>query len=135
MPEPSGDEPVNEVLIRGRVSGDPRERELPSGDSIVSIRVVVPRPTTRRRPPGAGARVGVDTFECVAWLRRHQQAVRRLTDGDHVLVTGALRRRFWRAGAAVASLVEIEVASVRRLTTPAPVTAVRGRSRRRASDA
>jgi hypothetical protein len=58
----------------------------------------------------------------------------RLSGDEHVLVTGALRRRFWRAGGAVASMVEIEVVQLKRMPDP-PVKAVTGRRRREASDA
>ena len=34
---------VNEVIVGGRVSGAPEERQLPSGDTVVLLRLVVPR--------------------------------------------------------------------------------------------
>jgi single-strand DNA-binding protein len=37
-----------------------------------------------------------------------------LAVGDVVQVEGVLRRRFWRAGAAVASRIDVEVTSLRR---------------------
>ena len=124
---------VNEVRIRGRVSGQPRHKQLPSGDVVVSIRVVVPRPEGARS--GAGRAVNVDTFECVAWTRRPQSVMARLSGDEHVLVTGALRRRFWRAGGAVASMVEIEVARLKRVPGPTATAGVTGRLRLEASDA
>jgi len=130
------DDHVNEVRIRGRVSGEPRRRTLPSGDEIVSIRVVVPRAGRGRPPAGSPARrVTVDTIDCVAWTRRPQNAMAGLTGDDHVLVTGALRRRFWRAGASVASMFEIEVTRLRRVGPPAGTPDVKDRRRRQASDA
>lgn len=120
MPDSDIDEQLNEVRIRGRVSGAPRHRTLPSGDEIASIRVVVPRAGRGRSPAGSpGARVTVDTIDCVAWSRRPQNAMAGLSSDDHVLVTGALRRRFWRAGASVASTFEIEVTRLRRVAAPA----------------
>jgi single-strand DNA-binding protein len=136
VPESKVDDHVNEVRIRGRVSGEPRRRTLPSGDEIVSIRVVVPRAGRGRPPTGSpGARVTVDTIDCVAWNRRSQNAMAGLTSDDHVLVTGALRRRFWRAGASVASMFEIEVTRLQRVGPPARALEVRGPRRPRASDA
>ena len=127
---------VNEVRIRGRVSGEPRHRTLPSGDEIVSIRVIVPRAGRGRPPAGSlGARVIVDTIDCVAWTRRPQIAMAGLSSDDHVLVTGALRRRFWRTGASVASVFEIEVTRLRRVRPLGATAEVRGRRRRQASDA
>lgn len=136
MADSEVDEHTNEVRIQGRVSGEPRHRTLPSGDEIVSIRVVVPRAGRGRPPPGRpGARVTVDTIDCVAWTRGPQNAMAGLSSEDHVLVTGALRRRFWRAGASVASVFEVEVTCVRRVAPPAGTPEVRDRRRRQASDA
>jgi single-strand DNA-binding protein len=123
---------VNEVRIRGRVSGEPRHRHLPSGDEVVSIRVVVPRP---EGVLGSDKGVGVDTFECVAWTRRLQSVMARLSGDEHVSVTGALRRRFWRAGGAVASMVVIEVERLTRVPASPASAVVTGRRRREASDA
>ena len=135
VPDSEVDDHVNEVRIRGRVSGEPRRRSLPSGDEVVSIRVVAPRAGRGRPPAGSpGARVTVDTIDCVAWTRQPQNVMAGLTSDDHVLVVGALRRRFWRAGASVASLFEIEVTRVRRVGPP-PDAGVTGRRRRQASDA
>lgn len=105
---------ANEVRLRGRVSGAPEERVLPSGDRMVTFRVVV----ARDRPHG---RQSVDTLECVAWSAQSRRSAARWRDGDVVEVTGSLRRRFYRAGAATVSRVEVET--------------VRGRIIRRAATA
>ena len=39
---------VNEVLVGGRISGSPEQRELPSGDTVVQLRLVVPRSGSRK---------------------------------------------------------------------------------------
>lgn len=104
---------ANEVLLRGRVSGVPEERVLPSGDRLVTFRVVV----ARDRPRG---RQSVDTLECVAWSAQSRRSVARWRDGDVVEVTGSLRRRFYRAGAGTVSRVEVETTRgriIRRATT------------------
>ena len=134
MVEQEVGELVNEVRIRGRVSGAPRHKQLPSGDQVMSIRVVVPRPEGSRVGGSGGRSVSVDTFECVAWTRRPQSVMTRLSGDEHVLVTGALRRRYWRAGGAVASMVEIEVVQLKRVPAPR-AKAVTGRRRPEASDA
>ena len=92
----------NAVSLVGRVSGGPELRTLPSGDEILTFRVVVPRD----RPRG---RQTVDALECVAWSARTRRSVARWGDGDVVEVSGALRRRFYRAGGATQSRVEVEV--------------------------
>lgn len=105
----------NEVVLVGRVSGLPEERSLPSGDALVSWRVVVDRPAPRRAPPPGVRVVTVDTLDCVAWKPSLRRAALRLTDGDVVYVEGSLRRRFWRSGLGAASRTEVEVAAVRRV--------------------
>ncbi|MEX2290839.1 MAG: single-stranded DNA-binding protein [Mycobacteriales bacterium] len=105
----------NEVLLVGRVSGAPQERELPSGDALVSWRVIVDRPAPRRAPPEGVRRIAIDTLDCVAWTAALRSKARRLVDGDIVHVEGALRRRFWRAGAGATSRTEVEVGQLRRL--------------------
>jgi len=106
----------NEVLLVGRVSGVPEERELPSGDALVSWRVVVDRPAPRRAPPPGVRPPTVDTLDCVAWTAPVRRTARGLLDGDVVAVEGALRRRFWRSGLGSASRTEVEVATLRRLS-------------------
>lgn len=106
-PEPVQPAPQNHVALTGRVSADPESRELPSGDSIVSFRLVVPRePAARRR-----SRQSVDVLECVAWTAALRRKVERLRADDVVTVTGALRRRFTRAAGSATSWVSVELAT------------------------
>ncbi|PWJ25388.1 single-strand DNA-binding protein [Branchiibius hedensis] len=124
--------PVNTVTLCGRVSADPTVRELPSGDEIVTFRLVVARPEDRRARV-TGQRV--DTFDLVCWATRLRRQGARLADGDEIAVSGSLRRRFWRAGAAVQSRVEVEVTALTVLakatkdtaTKRAPSTRVKSR--------
>lgn len=104
---------VNEVLLRGRVSAAPAERTLPSGDLIMTIRIVVDRPPQRSRQPVSRQRV--DAIDCVVWNGRVQRSVRAWQPGDEVQVEGAIRRRFFRASAGAVSRVEVEVTKARRL--------------------
>lgn len=114
--EASAPAAVNEVRLVGRVSADVEERELPSGDLLVSVRVVVGRPApAARRRDGAEARTGVDTIDVACWSGRTRAAALRLAPGDHVEVQGSLRRRFFRAGGAAVSRYEVEAAAVRRV--------------------
>jgi single-strand DNA-binding protein len=110
----------NEVLLVGRVSGAPEERELPSGDALVSWRVVVDRPPARRNAGTGGRTPTIDALDCVAWTAAVRRTARGLADGDVVAVEGALRRRFWRAGTAAASRTEVEVESLRRISRRMP---------------
>jgi single-strand DNA-binding protein len=100
----------NEVRLVGRVSGAPERRSLPSGDELVSLRVVV-----SRRPSG------VDTLEVAVGPappsgvrprdgqvgRRLLASAERLEPGDRVEVRGSLRRRWWGTGGVRQSRVEV----------------------------
>jgi single-strand DNA-binding protein len=101
----------NEVMLHGRVAAPVEERELPSGDTIVTARLIVDRDAAAL----ARSAQRVDTLDCVAWLRRVQRSMRSWQAGDRVEVTGAIRRRFYQSGAGAASRVEVEVRSTRRL--------------------
>ena len=80
----------NVVLLRGRVSSEPRVRELPSGSAIVNLEV-----TTLVDDVSVSVPVVVEaaTVECTA--------------GDDVVVVGTVRRRFFRAGGATQSRTEV----------------------------
>ena len=105
----------NEVVLVGRVSGVPEERELPSGDALVAFRVVLDRPPPRRAVPDGVRQVRIDTVDCVAWAGAVRRTARGLAAGDLVEVQGALRRRFWAAGAGRQSRTEVEVEALRRV--------------------
>jgi single-strand DNA-binding protein len=99
-------EAVNEVRLVGRLAADPQLRELPSGDTVWNLRVVV----ERALPPGKEKpRQRVDSLECAVWTGRLKKQVEKWEAGDVVEVDGALRRRFFRAGGATASRVEVEL--------------------------
>lgn len=95
---------VNTVELFGRVSGEPEARVLPSGDELVTLRLVVARP--------AGG--PVDTIDLACWSPSARRSATRLSDGDHVHVRGALRRRFFRTPGGAASRYEVEVAKLSR---------------------
>jgi single-strand DNA-binding protein len=110
--------PVNEVHLVGRLAAPPESRELPSGDLLVSFRLVVGRGAKGQRP-GASARTPtVDTLDCAVWRADLQRRAARLDEGDVLELHGSLRRRFWRSGAgAPASRSEVEVLRLRRVST------------------
>jgi single-strand DNA-binding protein len=112
------------VVLVGRVPAPPEERELPSGDVLVTWRLVVARPPGRRPPEGVRPTT-VDTLDCVAWTAPTRRAASALVPDDVVEVSGALRRRFWRAGAGAASRCEVEASSVRRVSRRPPATRAR----------
>lgn len=101
-------EAVNEVRLVGRLSQQPEERVLPSGDSVWTFRVVVPRAAGPAR-----SRQVVDALDCAVWTGRVRRSVASWEVGDVVELTGAMRRRFFRSAGAVASRVEVEVSGGR----------------------
>ena len=116
MPDPAEPEEGhrNEVVLVGRLAGEPETRELPSGTLIVTFRLVVRRPPSRERT-GEARTPTVDTVDCVAWradVRRHAAGWQ---PGDVLECHGALRRRFWRSPTGAASRTEVEAQRVRRV--------------------
>jgi single-strand DNA-binding protein len=102
----------NEVLLVGRVAADPRPLQLPSGDELLTFRLVVNRaPTNRRSRPGPPQ----DTLSCSVWSTTLQRTVGRWRAGDIVQVSGALRRRFLKTSTMPTSVHDIEVMDARRL--------------------
>ena len=87
---------TNLVVLSGRLSSDPRHKQMPSGDEMVSYEVTTELTDGRASAP-------------VVWFSPKRPP--RLAEGDDVLVTGVLRRRFFRAGGGLASRTEV-VASV-----------------------
>ncbi|MDX6199960.1 MAG: single-strand DNA-binding protein [Actinomycetota bacterium] len=115
MAEQVLDKACNEVVLVGRVSREPVEKELPSGDLLVQWSVIVDRPPTRRPVPEGGRQTTTDTIECVARTAGLRRTAGAFAPGDLVRVEGALRRRFWRGPTGLGSKYEIEAASAKRL--------------------
>jgi single-strand DNA-binding protein len=97
---------ANEVRLTGRVTSGPEERVLPSGDLIVTFRMSMARAPT---PMTRGSRQRADWVDCVAFGARCRRTVARWRVGDRVSIEGALRRRFYRAGEASATSLQVEV--------------------------
>lgn len=102
----------NTVVLRGHVSTAPTERQLPSGAVITTLRVSVARARTVMT---SGSGQGVDWVDCTAWSARSRRSVSSWQVGDAVEVTGALRRRFFRAGGGSSTRLEVEVISAKRV--------------------
>lgn len=98
----------NEVLVTGRLSTYAEARELPSGDEVVSWRLIVDRSVD-------GERAGIDAIDCVAFATRLRRSAVKWQPGELIEVEGALRRRFWRTASGTASRFEVEVSRAVRL--------------------
>lgn len=85
---------MNVVILQGCLSSPPSSRTLPSGDTLVTFEVTT-------RPP-----VGPAESVPVAWPDAPRRAA-TLPAGAAVVVTGRVRRRFFRAGGATASRTEV----------------------------
>ena len=99
---------INEIRLVGRLAAPAVLRGLPSGDEVMTFRVIVDRGQS-----AAKSRQRVDTIDCSAWTGRLRRSVAGWREGDVVEVQGALRRRFFRGGGAVASRVEVEVSAAK----------------------
>lgn len=112
------DEAANTVRLRGRVTQEPVERQLPSGDVIVTFRVSVARGC--RTPLTARSRQTADWVDCVATGPGTRRRALAWRPGDLVEVEGALRRRFYRTPGAAVSRLEVEVSRARRAPATEP---------------
>ena len=102
---------LNEVVLLGRVSAEPDQRDLPSGDRLVTFRLVVDRPPERGTTKRA-----VDVIDVACWAKGVQRSARSLAPDDVVRVEGALRRRFFATGGGRASRYEVEARRVSRVS-------------------
>jgi single-strand DNA-binding protein len=92
---------VNIAIVRGVLSSAPECRTLPSGSELAQLQV------TTRPDDGAAVSVPVTVADPPSW-------VSALEPGDEIVAVGAVRRRFFRAGGATASRVEIAAVKVAR---------------------
>ena len=102
-------QPKNEVFLVGRVTSLAVEKLLPSGDRVVEFRVVIGRAKSR------GSKKEVDSLDIAAWSSRTRKAALSLKIDTWVEITGAVRRRFWRAPTGLASRWQVEASEVVRL--------------------
>jgi single-stranded DNA-binding protein len=99
-------EHVNEVVLVGRLSGEPEWRTLPAGRRVAVWRLIVEHRGAR------SPQDGIDTIRCVAYEAAVQEGMRGWRHGDLIEVRGALRHRFWRAADGPRGLYEVEAAGV-----------------------
>ena len=96
---------LNDLLLRGRVSAQAIEKELPSGDKVVEFRLIVSRLE----------RGGVDTLDIAAWSSRMRRSALTLKEGEWIEISGSIHRRFWSGPTGVASRWQVEAAEIARI--------------------
>lgn len=101
------------VVLVGRLGSSIEERELPSGDTVTTFTVVVDRAVERGRGGGTRTAVKVDAIACQTFRSPVVRRLGTLEPGQWVQAEGTLRRRFWRTGAALNSIMEVDVSSLR----------------------
>lgn len=90
---------MNVVVLQGSLSSAPVERELPSGDRLISYEV------TTRGDAASAESVPVVWFDAPA-------RTAAITEGAEVVVTGRVRRRFFRANGSTGSRTEVVATEV-----------------------
>ena len=103
----------NDVVLRGRLSAPAEVKTLPSGDTLVSFRLVV------RRPEPRATGQSTDTLPCITYDRALQRRISAWQAGDVVEVEGALQRRFWRTGSGTTSVCEVNCRRGRKVSRAA----------------
>lgn len=91
---------MNVVLLHGILTREPEVRELPSGDQVASFDLTVSDDgrTTEVVP--------------IAWPSPPTAGLAKLDPGAELVVTGRVRRRFFRSGGATQSRTEVVAQAV-----------------------
>jgi single-strand DNA-binding protein len=105
FPEVEEDYSLNDVVLRGRVSQEAVEKELPSGDKVVEFRLIV----TREKQSG------VDTLDIASWSAKSRRTALSLTPDEWIEVSGSIHRRFWSSPSGLASRWQVEALEISRI--------------------
>ena len=96
---------LNDVLLRGRVSKQAVEKELPSGDKVVEFRLIITRDKGK----------GVDTLDIGAWNAKARRSAMSLKPDEWIEVSGSVHRRFFTAASGLASRWQVEAIEIARI--------------------
>ena len=96
---------LNDVVLRGRVSQEAVEKELPSGDKVVEFRLIV----SREKQPG------VDTLDIGSWSSKSRRIALSLTPDEWVEISGSIHRRFWSGPSGLGSRWQVEAVEISRI--------------------
>jgi single-strand DNA-binding protein len=100
-----GNQYKNRVELAGRVSGEPSEKTLPSGDVVAEFRLVIDRDD----------REGVDTLDVAVWKAQLRKRALSLEAEEWIGIKGVLRRRFWKGITGIASRWQVEAREIERI--------------------
>ena len=100
-----GNQYKNRVELVGRVSGEPSEKTLPSGDVVAEFRLVIDRDD----------REGVDTLDVAVWKAQLRKRALSLEAEEWIGIKGVLRRRFWKGSTGIASRWQVEAREIERI--------------------
>ena len=103
----------NVVVLRGHLSSAAKQRELPSGSVLLTLEI-----TTRSLPSEASGSAGGAVSVPVVWFdppARCQVDTATPVDTE-VVVTGHVRRRYFRAGGTTQSRTEVVADSITRVS-------------------
>jgi single-strand DNA-binding protein len=100
----------NDVVLRGRLSAPPELRPLPSGDTLLVLKLAIRRENPRPRGPRS------DVITCVSLLPALQRHAVAWNVDDVVEVEGSLQRRFWRTPTGTAVAYEVSCRRGRKVT-------------------
>jgi single-strand DNA-binding protein len=96
---------LNDVVLRGRVSQEAVEKELPSGDKVVEFRLIITR----------DKQSGVDTLDIASWSAKSRRSALTLKPDEWIEVSGSIHRRFWSAPSGLASRWQVEAVEISRI--------------------
>ena len=99
---------LNQVALVGRLSGEAKEKVLPSGSKVVEFRLIIEREKDR-----SGSKQLVDTIDIATWSAAGRKSALKLDENAWISVNGAIRRRFWQSTTGLASRWQVEASEIK----------------------
>ena len=99
---------LNQVALIGRLSGEAKEKVLPSGSKVVEFRLIIEREKDR-----SGSKQLVDTIDIATWSAAGRKSALKLDENAWISVNGAIRRRFWQSPTGLASRCQVEASEIK----------------------
>jgi len=75
---------MNQIVIKGRLTADPKKSTTPSGVSVCNFSVAVRRPASKN---------ATDFFNCVAWADKADFIGQYFNKGKEILLSGPMQSR------------------------------------------